>query len=87
MIDYLAKRTVEGLVEKEVLEIEEDERGVVESIAHIITEDLMVEDELNDEVKKMLESMGDQIDGANVDYRKMFQMVKQKIARERGLIL
>ena len=35
----------------------------------------------------ILEEMGDEIDSANINYRKMFQMVKQKLARERGLIL
>ena len=87
MIDYLATKTIHGLVDKEVLEVEDDERGVIESIAAIITDDLRVEDDLNAEVKEMLESMGEDIDRSNIDYRKMFQMVKQKIARERGLIL
>lgn len=87
MIDYLAKKTVDGLVEKKVLEIEDDERGVIEAIGGIITDDLRVEDDLNTEVKDMLEAMGEELDRSNVDYRKMFQMVKQKIARERGLIL
>jgi hypothetical protein len=87
MIDYLAKRIVTDLVDREILEVEEDQSGVIESIANIISDDLRVEDDLNDEVKLMLEAMEDDLDRSNVDYRKMFQMVKSKIARERGLIL
>jgi len=49
--------------------------------------DLLVEDDLNLEVKEILDGMGDEIDQANINYRKMFQMVKTKLARERGLIL
>ncbi len=87
MIDYLAKRIISILEEKELLDSDDEKEGVCESVSGIITRDLQVEDELNDEVKSLLEKMGDEIDEANINYRKMFQMVKQKLARERGLIL
>lgn len=86
MIDYLAGRLVDGLDEKELIDTGGDNEGVEESIAGVIVEDLLVEDQLNIEVKEMLDKMGDEIDNANINYRKMFQMVKQKLARERGLI-
>lgn len=86
MISYLAKRIVDGLTEKEYIEADDD-FGVVEEISGIIVDDLSVEDELNTEVKAMLDKMEGEIDKANINYRKMFQMVKQKLARERGLIL
>lgn len=86
MIDYLAGRLVDGLDEKELIDTSGDNEGVEESIAGVIVEDLLVEDQLNIEVKEMLDKMGDEIDNANINYRKMFQMVKQKLARERGLI-
>ena len=87
MIDYLASCIVEGLSGKEYIEVDDEGAGVAESVAGIIIDDLLVEDELNSEVKAMLEKMEDEIDKANINYRKMFQMVKQKLARERGLIL
>lgn len=86
MIDYLAARIVKGLAEKEHVETDDDD-AVASSVAGIIVEDLSVEDDLNVEVKAMLERMEDEIDRSNINYRKMFQMVKQKLARERGLIL
>ncbi|MGK7344919.1 MAG: DUF507 family protein [Candidatus Nitrospinota bacterium M3_3B_026] len=86
MIDYLADRIVKGLAEKEHVETDDDD-AVASNVAEIIVEDLSVEDDLNVEVKAMLEKMEDEIDRSNINYRKMFQMVKQKLARERGLIL
>ncbi len=85
MIDYLAKRVVEGLESKELIDVENDSQGLMITISEIITEDLLVEDDLNQEVREILEKMGEEID--NIDYRKMFQMVKNRYARERGLIL
>ncbi len=85
MVDYLAGRVVNNLMEKELIEVEDDPVGLVTAISAVITQDLQVEDDLNLEVKEVLEQMGDEID--NVDYRKMFQMVKHRYARERGLIL
>jgi len=87
MIDYLARQIVYALEEKELIDTGDTKDEVVASVAGVIVRDLQVEDELNDEVKGMLEQMGDEIDKANINYRKMFQMVKQRLARERGLIL
>ncbi len=87
MVDYLSRQIVSGLEEKELIDTGNESENIAESVSGIIVNDLQVEDELNDEVKVILEKMGDEIDSANINYRKMFQMVKQKLARERGLIL
>ena len=55
-------------------------------ISGIIVEDLMIEDYLNEEVKELLDSRTDEYDRSMMDYGRVFQMVKSKLARERGLI-
>lgn len=85
MVEYLAHRIVVNLEAMEMIDCEGNAQGVIESIAAVMVEDLMVEDTLNDEVKEILENMGEEME--SVDYRKMFNMVKSKLARERGLIL
>lgn len=87
MITYLATKIVRDLTDKGLLDCGEDAESVIEKIGAIIYGDLHVEDDLNDEVKTLLEKMGDELDRSQIDYRKMFQMVKQKLARERGIIL
>ncbi len=47
----------------------------------------MVEDLLNEEVKTLLESKTDEYERDMMDYGRVFQMVKSKLVRERGLIL
>lgn len=87
IVDYLAKRIVEHLVTIEAIEFECDTISVQELVGGAISGDLMIEDDLNDEVKNILSQQEEQIDENNINYRKMFQMVKMKLARERGLIL
>jgi hypothetical protein len=52
-----------------------------------MTEELGVEDRLNAEVRRLMEPYEDQIEQGHVDYQKMFTMIKQKLVRERGIIL
>ena len=47
----------------------------------------MVEDMLNEEVKTLLDSKTQEYERDMMDYGRVFQMVKSKLVRERGLIL
>lgn len=52
-----------------------------------IMDDLMVEDRLNEETHKILDEHSSQIRQGSIEYHKMFRMVKEKLARDRNLIL
>ena len=87
IIQFLSNRIVDHLTENKDIEYEGSSYDIVETVEGAIKSDLAIEDALNDEVKAILEEREDQIDENNINYRKVFQMVKNKIARERGLIL
>jgi hypothetical protein len=53
----------------------------------VVTDELSVEDRLNSEVRQLLKAYERQIETGQVDYQKMFAMIKQKLVRERGIIL
>jgi hypothetical protein len=63
------------------------EEKVVEHLDLVITEDLMVEDKLNDEIRLLMEQYQTEIENGHVDYHRMFQMIKRKLVRERNLVL
>jgi len=87
LVDRIAKKIVAGLIKGDYL-IWEDRPEKLEAIVNdIITEDLMVEDQLNEEVKLLIESRTQEYERDMMDYGRVFQMVKTKLARERGLIL
>ena len=56
-------------------------------LREVITDDLHVEDRLNDEVKTLLRAFSNEFTRGEADYHKMFTMVKRKLVQERGLIL
>ena len=87
MIEKISKKMVKARIAGEHI-IWEDRPEKLETIINqLITDDLMVEDRLNDEVKTLLESRTKDYEREMMDYGRVFQMVKQKLVRERGLIL
>jgi len=64
-----------------------DHKAFVDALEQAITQELSVEDRVNAEVRQLLKAYEQQIEQGQVDYQKMFQMVKQKLVRERGIIL
>ena len=86
-VEILSKKIVKSLVEKDLIIWEEAPKKLETIISGIIIEDLMVEDLLNEEVKTLLESKTEEYERSMMDYGRVFQMVKSKLVRERGLIL
>lgn len=62
-------------------------KSFAESLEAVITDELSVEDRLNAEVRQMLKAHEQEIERGRVDYQKMFTLLKQKLVRERGIVL
>jgi len=69
------------------VELVGERKGFVEALDQAITHELLAEDRVNAEVRQLLKAYEHQIEQGQVDYQKMFQMVKQKLVREQGIIL
>jgi len=87
LTELLSKKIIKSLIDKNLIIWEESSEKLQSIVNEIITEDLMVEDLLNEEVKTLLESKTDEYERDMMDYGRVFQMVKSKLVRERGLIL
>jgi hypothetical protein len=87
LTELLTKKIVKSLMDQDLIIWEETPEKLQAVINAIITEDLMVEDMLNEEVKTLLESKTEEYERDMMDYGRVFQMVKSKLVRERGLIL
>lgn len=86
-IDYVAWRIVRKLKESGETVLLGSEEDAVELVRTAVIADLQVEDELNREVDEILKAHQSEILKESVDYRRMFQLIKNKLARERGLVL
>lgn len=85
-VEKISRKIVKSLIDKDLI-IWEDRPEKLEAIINgLIIDDLMVEDRLNDEVKLLLESRTEEYERSMMDYGRVFQLVKSKLARERGLI-
>ena len=85
-IEYVSRKIVKTLSAEGKLQMDSDAR-VVEAIGRVITDELMVEDKLNEEVREVLIQHASEMERSNITYTEMFKMVKKKLAREKGIIL
>lgn len=81
--DYLSKLIVDKNLVHQPVNIEE----VRLDMYTIISEDMQLEDKLNEEVKDIMERYDEDLKSGKVDYNKLFTLIKQQLIKERKLIL
>jgi uncharacterized protein len=86
-VRHLTEALATRLQQEGHVELVGERKALIEALNHAVTEELSLEDRLNAEVRQLLKTYEQQIDQGQVDYQKMFVMIKQKLVRERGLIL
>ena len=86
-VQHLAGLVLDRLQKEGKLTIEGPKERVVANLQKAITDELLVEDRLNQEVKTLLKQFDAEFEQGKADYQKMFVMVKKKLIRERNLIL
>lgn len=86
-VHQMALSVVDRLTAAGFLEIEGKSEEVVQQLESVIMSELQVEDRLNADVREMLKQFEREFSEGRADYQKMFTMVKQKLIKERGIIL
>jgi hypothetical protein len=86
-VEKITSLILEDLKAEKLITFKADETVVLKRMQEILLADLRAEDELDREVEGMINTHSDTIDSERIDYRRMFNMVKHKLARERGIIL
>lgn len=85
-IEFLANLIITKLLENEMIILDDVVAGKM-AVAKVIIDDLLVEDDLDDEVREILRQHADEIDKQRIPYHEMFKIVKDKLVKERNLIL
>lgn len=86
-VEKISRMILEDLKQKELIIFKADERVVLKRIIEIFTGDMKAEDDLDREVENIIKQHQNEIDKGRMDYRKMFSMVKNKLVKERGIVL
>ena len=83
-VAYLSRQLVKALT-PQVIETTAPE-ATVELIAHVITDELQVEDRLNDEVREILGEYADYMRRESISYQEMFRRIKNTLISQRKVI-
>jgi len=83
-IGYLSRQLIRRLAPR-VIETS-DTQAASEVIAHIIEDELAVEDRLNDEVRDLLSQYAEYMRRENVSYQEMFRRIKNTLISQRKVI-
>jgi hypothetical protein len=86
-VSILAKEIIEELLRKKEIELKIPKDRVLTLTEELMLEELMVEDRLNEEVREILKKYDIEIEKGRLDYRRLFELTKQRLVRERNIIL
>lgn len=86
-IQSLSKVLAIHLMESGSIRFGKAKETLARAIEQIITNELLVEDRLEAEARKLLESYETQIEKGDVDPHRMLQMIKKQLAKEKGIVL
>ena len=86
-IRFISEAVIDRLKDHHLFDITGSKDKLVDALEKSITDELSVEDRLNAEVREMLKQFETEFDRGRADYQKMFTMVKNKLVKERGVVL
>ncbi len=85
-VRLLSTKIVEDLIKQEMIEVPES-LDLAEQVFQIMDAEVNLEDRLNDEVRVLLNQYQDQMRQSGASYQEMFKLIKNKLVRERKLVL
>ena len=85
-VRLLSNKIVEDLVKQEMIEVPED-LNLADQLFQVMDAEVNLEDRLNEEVRVLLNQYQDQMRQSGASYQEMFKLIKNKLVRERKLVL
>ena len=85
-VRLLATKIVEGLISQEMIEVPAGS-NLVEQVYQVMDEEVNLEDRLNEEVRTLLNQYSNQMRQSGASYQEMFKLIKNKLVKERKLVL
>ena len=83
-VAYMSRRLVERLAPQQIET--SDPQAAVDLFTEIITDELSAEDQLNDEVREILEQYADYMRREGVSYQEMFRRIKNTLVQQRKIV-
>ena len=85
-VRLLSTKVVDELIQHEMIEIPAS-LDLHTQIFEVIDEEINLEDRLNEEVRSMLNQYSSEMRQSGASYQEMFKLIKNKLVKERKLVL
>ena len=85
-IGYLGRRTVKHLIDAKLITTS-DLKGTEERVTAALTEELSLEDRINEEVRMILDAYSEEMRKTGAQYAEMFKKVKGELAKKYKAVL
>jgi len=85
-VRLLSTKVADELVKQEMIEIP-DELDLPEQLFRVMDAEVNLEDRINEEVRTLLNQYQDQMRQSGASYQEMFKLIKNKLVKERKLVL
>ena len=85
-VRLLATKVAEELVKQEMIEVPQG-LDLADQILQVMDAEVNLEDRINEEVRVLLNQYQDQMRQSGASYQEMFKLIKNKLVRERKLVL
>jgi len=87
-IDRLAEKILADLDNAKLVSLKSERKQALETVKQVIANDIKAEEDLENEAERILDQtlrgMGG---GTGIDRHKMLKMIKEKLAKERNIVL
>jgi uncharacterized protein len=85
-VHYLSRRVVDELIKREMIETSEA-ATLREKVLGVMETELGLEDRINEEVREILKGYADEMRNTGVSYQDMFKVVKNKLVKDKKVVL
>jgi uncharacterized protein len=85
-VHHLSRRVVDELIRREMIETSEVV-SLRERILAVMEAELGLEDRINEEVREILKGYADEMRNTGVSYQDMFKVVKNKLVKDKKVVL
>ena len=85
-VRVLSTKVVDELIKQEMIEVPAS-LHLAENLFEVMDAELNLEDRLNEEVRTMLNQYANEMRQTGASYQEMFKLLKNKLVKERKLVL
>ena len=85
-VGYLARELTNRMIARQLIETS-DLPGTTARVNAVLTEEMSIEDRINDEVRVILEQYQDDMRKTGASYQEMFKKVKQQLVQKYRVVL